>query len=69
MAKGLNAMMERHGTVFAERYHSRILKTPTETRHALHYVLRNRHKHLGRPIAPTLVDEYSSQTVTKKRQS
>jgi hypothetical protein len=63
MAKGLNRMMGRHGTVFADRYHGRILRTPTETRHALHYVLRNRHKHLaelGKSIAPTVVDEYSS---------
>jgi hypothetical protein len=76
MAKGLNAMMDRNGTVFAERYHSHILKTPTEARHALRYVLFNRHKHLaelGHPIAPTVMDGYSSanpdeeQTVTDPR--
>jgi REP element-mobilizing transposase RayT len=63
MAKRLNAMMGRHGAVFAERYHSRILRTPAETRNALHYVLFNRHKHLaelGTPIMPAVVDEYSS---------
>jgi hypothetical protein len=66
MAKGLNRMMGRHGTVFADRYHSRILKTPTETKHALHYVLCNRHKHLaelGQPIAHSVVDEYSSADI------
>jgi hypothetical protein len=65
MAKGLNGMMGRHGMVFTERYHSHILKTPTEARHALRYVLFNRHKHLaeiGQPIAPTEVDEYSSRS-------
>jgi REP element-mobilizing transposase RayT len=76
MAKRLNALMKRQGTVFADRYHSRILKTPTETRNALHYVLFNRHKHmaeLGHPIGTTEIDEYSSanpaedDTITEPR--
>src|SRR5579871_1289894 len=45
MAKGLNRMMGKRGKVFADRFHSRILRTPTETRNAVHYVLHNRQHH------------------------
>jgi len=34
IAKGLNRVMERHGKVLDERYHARILRTPTEVVHA-----------------------------------
>ena len=47
MAKGLNRVMEKHGKVFADRFHSRILRTPTETRRAVHYVLFNRQRHVA----------------------
>jgi REP element-mobilizing transposase RayT len=42
VAKGLNRMMGRSGRVFDDRYHARVLRTPTEVRHAIHYVLFNR---------------------------
>jgi REP element-mobilizing transposase RayT len=45
MAKGLNRVMGRHGGVFADRFHARSLRTPTEVRNVLVYVLANRHKH------------------------
>src|SRR5687768_16519424 len=48
MAKGLNRLMERGGAVFADRYHARILHTPTEVRRVLVYVLANGRKHLPR---------------------
>src|SRR5450631_914413 len=35
VAKGLNRMMKRSGRVFADRYHSRPLRTPTEVRRAV----------------------------------
>ncbi|HKA87652.1 MAG TPA: hypothetical protein VKE22_08300 [Haliangiales bacterium] len=63
MAKGLNRVMGRKGTVFADRYHSRPLRTPTEVRRALVYVLNNARKHvaaLGHRLPPSYVDEYSS---------
>jgi hypothetical protein len=45
-ARGLNRAIGRRGKVVADRYHSRILKTPRETRWALGYVLCNtRHHH------------------------
>jgi REP-associated tyrosine transposase len=35
----------RHGRVFVDRYHARILRTPTEVRHAINYVLNNWRHH------------------------
>ena len=45
MARGLNRLWERSGKVFADRYHDRILRTPTEVRNALNYVLNNARRH------------------------
>jgi hypothetical protein len=63
MAKGLNKLMGTQGAVFADRYHARPLRTPTEVRRALVYVLGNARKHLqavgGRPSGDWL-DPYSS---------
>ena len=59
MAKHLNAKAKRKGRVFADRYHARALRTPTEVRNALRYVLNNwRHHQESR--APWPVDPYSS---------
>jgi REP element-mobilizing transposase RayT len=62
VAKGLNRMMGRKGRVFDDRYHARVLRTPTEVRHAIHYVL-NARKHAaqrGETYSPGYVDPYSS---------
>ncbi len=45
VAKGLNRFWGRKGTVFADRFHDRVLKTPREVRNALVYVLHNAKKH------------------------
>jgi len=63
VAKGLNRMMGRKGRVFDDRYHARILRTPTEVRHAIHYVRENARKHAaqrGETYVPGYVDPYSS---------
>jgi REP element-mobilizing transposase RayT len=65
VAKRLNKLMDRrHGAVFADRYHSRPLRTPTEVRRALIYVLCNGRKHLpqvGHRLPSGWIDlEYSS---------
>ena len=63
MAKGLNRLMERKGAVFADRYHARELRTPTEVRRAIVYVLRNGQKHLprvGHRMPSGWQDPYSS---------
>jgi len=45
IARAINRVLGRKGRVFADRYHLRILKTPTEVKNALRYVLENRWKH------------------------
>src|SRR6185503_20762307 len=63
MAKGLNRVMGRKGTVFADRYHARSLATPTEVRRALVYVLGNGRKHLtrvGHRLPSSWLDPFSS---------
>jgi REP element-mobilizing transposase RayT len=63
VAKGLNRMMGRSGRVFDDRYHARVLRTPTEVRHAIHYVRDNARKHAaqrGESYSPSYVDPYSS---------
>jgi REP element-mobilizing transposase RayT len=45
VAKAVNRRLGRRGSVFADRYHARALKTPREVRHALRYVLLNARKH------------------------
>ena len=61
IAKALNKMMNRSGAVFADRYHSRVLKTPTEVRRARRYLATNAHEHglTKRPFA----DPYCSFTL------
>jgi REP-associated tyrosine transposase len=64
IARGINHVMGARGSRVAERYHEHVLKTPTETRNALKYVLRNRAHHLakrGEPSDPP-VDRFSSET-------
>ena len=46
VAKALNRLWQRQGSVFAERYHEHILRTPREVRNALAYVLNNLWRHL-----------------------
>ena len=63
VARGLNRMMGRKGRVFDDRYHARVLRTPTEARHATRYILNNARKHAaqrGETYAPGYVDPYSS---------
>jgi REP element-mobilizing transposase RayT len=65
IARGLNRVMGRHGKVFADRYHSTILRTPTEVRNRVLYVLRNYRKHAkawGEHLPPTWHDPYCSSS-------
>jgi putative transposase len=45
IAKKLNKLMGRRGAVLADRYFSRVLKSPSQVRRAVQYVLRNHVKH------------------------
>ena len=58
MARALNRMWSRTGTVFADRYHAHVLRTPREVRHALAYVLGNARKHGVRLLQ--VLDPFSS---------
>src|SRR5438552_16243689 len=51
VARRLNALARRSGGVFADRYHSRPLKTPREVRHAIRYVTTN-YRHHARENLP-----------------
>ena len=54
IARALNRLWSRVGSVFSDRYHAHVLKTPREVRHALNYVLHNSARHgarLGGPDA------------------
>jgi REP element-mobilizing transposase RayT len=59
LAKNINRISGRDGTVFADRYHAHVLKTPAEVRNTVHYVLYDKQKH--RPATKAWdLDEYSS---------
>jgi REP element-mobilizing transposase RayT len=59
-ARLINSATGHRGQVFADRYHPHILKTPSEVRHALAYVLNNWRRH-GEDRGKTwLVDPFST---------
>jgi len=58
IARQLNRLWERRGTVFRDRYHEHVLRTPREVRHALAYVLMNGRRHGALPTG--LLDLFSS---------
>ena len=45
VAKALNRLWGRKGSVFGDRYHDRVLRNPKEVRSCLAYVLNNARKH------------------------
>ena len=49
-ALAVNRALKRHGQVLLDRYHFRVLKTPTEVRNALRYVLLNARKHWAQSL-------------------
>ena len=57
IARGLNRLWQRAGSIFADRLHERSLRTPTEVRNSLVYVLQNARKH---GISVSGPDAYSS---------
>jgi hypothetical protein len=59
MARALNRLWRRIGSVFADRYHDRILQSPREVWNALRYVLCNARKHGARTLR-TRLDPFSS---------
>jgi putative transposase len=59
MARALNRLWRRWGSVFADRYHGHVLRTPREVWNALRYVLCNARKH-GAWSSRTRTDPCSS---------
>ena len=63
VARGLNTLWARRGSVFPERFHDRVLRSLRQVRNALRYVLNNYLKH-GHPQArdgfAVLADAFSS---------
>jgi putative transposase len=62
VARGLNRLMRRRGRVMGDRYHARVLRTPTEARRAVRYVRENGVKH--GTAARALDDAYASHAAT-----
>jgi len=65
LARAMNAMMGRTGSVLQERYHAHRLRTPTETRRAIEYVRHNHARHMaeiGKPVPTRWIDPYSSDS-------
>ncbi|MBL8722403.1 MAG: hypothetical protein JNK49_00065 [Planctomycetes bacterium] len=63
IARALNKVWQRRGSLFADRYHDRALTTPRAVRSALSYVLANGKKHAaaGRAVTvPQALDVYTS---------
>jgi REP element-mobilizing transposase RayT len=62
-ARALNKLWQRQGSVFADRYHDRVLKSPREVRNVLVYVFGNARHHAaeGRMVAvPNAIDMFTS---------
>src|SRR6185312_1812920 len=62
LGKAIRKVTGGVGSVFAGRYHLHVLKTPTEVKRALEYVLLNRNKHENLIEG---IDEFSSATTFK----
>jgi REP element-mobilizing transposase RayT len=58
IARAINHAMKRRGSVFADRYHTRVITSLRDMRNVLAYVLKNRRHHVGPKAAP--IDPYSS---------
>jgi putative transposase len=64
IAKALNKRWKRKGSVFADRLHERVLKTPREVHNCIRYLLANGKKHAaeGREVSvPQAINVYTSR--------
>ncbi len=60
LARAVNRIFSRRGPVLKDRYHHVVLKTPTQVRNALRYVLLNARRHMKRRTREALIDPASS---------
>ena len=59
-ARKLNKAYKRSGTIFADRYHSEVLATPTQVRNAINYCLNNWRRHGADRGSMLRVDPFST---------
>ncbi|HEY4244877.1 MAG TPA: transposase [Kofleriaceae bacterium] len=59
-AHWINRVAKRRGRVFADRYHTHVLKTPREARNAIKYVLSNWRKHGEAAHCRWAIDPFST---------
>jgi putative transposase len=52
LARRLNALLQRKGSLFADHYHSLLLRTPTELVRRISYILGNAEHHYGKVKTP-----------------
>jgi REP element-mobilizing transposase RayT len=64
IARALNGVVQRKGSVFDDHYHSRLLRSPTQVVNAIAYVLGNHERHYG---ASRGIDRYSSLACDRGR--
>lgn len=60
LARAVNRVFQRVGPVLADRYHLHVLRTPSEVRNALRYVLLNGRHHASRLSGRVVLDPASS---------
>jgi putative transposase len=60
IAVGLNRLIGRRGTVFADRYHAHVLETPREVANTVRYVLQNYRKHSREYLPSGWTDPFAS---------
>src|SRR3954471_24328203 len=65
IARALNRVMQRRGRVVGDRYHARILRTPSEVTRARQYQLGNARRHYGHRA----VDPYTSARAVVARRT
>ncbi len=64
IARALNRLMKRRGSVFDDHYHARLLGSPTQLVVAIGYVLGNHEHHFGGSRG---IDPYSSLAIDRAR--
>jgi REP element-mobilizing transposase RayT len=60
IAVGLNRLIGRRGTVFADRYHAHVLESPREVANTVRYVLGNYRKHSRESLPSGWKDPFAS---------
>src|SRR5471032_113270 len=68
IAVGLNRLAQKRGTVFADRYHARILGSPRQVANTLRYVLQNYRKHARETLPWSWEDPFASSTSAPLRE-